>query len=48
MIKEVKTVSEVMSQPQFKQHLISEVAGGKRIVFLGFGFEPHATSMLFD
>jgi len=48
LVKEIKTATELERNPQFKQQLISEIAGGKRIVFLGFGFEPQFTSLLFD
>jgi hypothetical protein len=48
LVKEVHTPSEALRNPQFKQQLVSEIAGGKRIVFLGFGFEPQATQLLFD
>ena len=48
LVKEIRTASELARNPQFKQHLITEIAGGKRIVFLGFGFEAQYTSLLFD
>lgn len=48
LVKEIRTASEMQRNQQFAKHLISEIAGGKRIVFLGFGFDPQNTSMLFD
>lgn len=48
LVKEIRTASEVKQNHQMAQHLVGEVAGGKRIAFLGFGFEPAATSLLFD
>ena len=48
LVKEVRTASEVLARPQFKQQLIGQIAGGKRIIFLGFGFQPQFTSLLFD
>lgn len=48
LVKEVRTISEMRSRPQLAQKIIGEIAGGKRIVFLGFGFDPAHTSVLFD
>ncbi len=48
LVNEIRTASELKSKPQMGQFLISEIAGGKRLVFLGFGFEPAATALLFD
>ena len=48
LVPEIKTAGELASRPQVKQQLITQIAGGKRIVFLGFGFEPQYTSLLFD
>ena len=48
LVKEIRTASEIKRNHKMAQFLISEMAGGKRIVFLGFGFEPAATSLLFD
>ncbi len=48
LVKEIRTASEVKRNHQLTQFLVGELAGGKRIVFLGFGFESAATSLLFD
>lgn len=48
LVKEIRTASEVKKNHQLAQYLIGEVAGAKRLVFLGFGFESAATSLLFD
>jgi hypothetical protein len=48
LVTEVRTPTEMRSRPQMAQKIIAEVAGGKRVVFLGFGFDPAHTSMLID
>ncbi len=48
LIKEVRTGTEMRTRPQLAQRIISEIASGKRLVFLGFGFDPLHTSLLID
>ena len=48
LVQEIRTASELKRNHQLGQFLIGEIAAGKRLVFLGFGFEPAATSLLFD
>lgn len=48
LVKEIRTASEFVRNQQLAKQLIAEIAGGKRILFLGFGFEPQDTSLLFD
>jgi len=48
LVQEVRTISEMRSQPQMAQKIIAEVRGAKRIAFLGFGFDPLHTDVLID
>jgi len=48
VVSEINTISEMRSRPQMAQKILAEVAGGKRVVFLGFGFDPLHTSVLID
>lgn len=46
--KGLYTASERARDKRFSSFLIAEIAHGKRLGFLGFGFDPMNTSMLFD
>lgn len=48
LVSEIRTGSELRRTPQGVQRIIAEVAGGKRIVFLGHSFDPQSTELLFD
>ena len=48
LVKEVRTGSEMQKSAQGVQQLRAEMAAGKKIVFLGFGFDAASTSLLFD
>jgi len=48
LVGEIRTASELRSRPQAAHRLIAEVASGKRLVFLGFGFDPLHTDLLID
>jgi len=48
LVKEIRTGTELRSRQQQAKQIISEVAGGKRLVFLGFGFDPLHTDLLTD
>ena len=42
------TASERSRDKRFSSFLMAEIASGRRLGFLGFGFDPMNTSMLFD
>jgi len=46
--KGLYTASERARDKRFSSFLMAEIAHGKRLGFLGFGFDPMNTSMLFD
>ena len=46
--KGLYTASERTKDKRFSSFLMAEIAHGKRLGFLGFGFDPMNTSMLFD
>lgn len=46
--KGIHTASERVRDKRFSSFLLAEIAHGKRLGFLGFGFDPMNTSMLFD
>lgn len=46
--KGIYTASERTRDKRFSSFLMAEIAHGKRLAFLGFGFDPMNTSMLFD
>ncbi len=46
--KNFYTASERKRDKRFSSFLMAEIAHGKRLGFLGFGFDPMNTSMLFD
>jgi len=48
VVEQIHTASERGEQRGFKRHLLSEVVQGKRLAFLGFGFDPMNCAMLFD
>lgn len=48
LVSEVRTGTEMRAKPQLAQKIIAEVSGGKRIVFLGFGFDPLHIDLLLD
>jgi hypothetical protein len=48
LAKGIYTASERGRDKRFSSFLMAEIAQGKRLGFLGFGFDPMNTSMLFD
>lgn len=48
VVEQLRTPSERNEERAFKRHLLGEVTMGKRLFFLGFGFDPMNCSMLFD
>lgn len=48
LAKNIYTASERNRDKRFSSFLMAEIAQGKRLGFLGFGFDPMNTSMLFD
>lgn len=48
LVKEIQTASERMRNRTFVTGLHSALAGSKKIVFLGFGFDPQNVDFLFD
>ncbi|AKQ42127.1 hypothetical protein CP97_09010 [Aurantiacibacter atlanticus] len=48
VVEQIRTASERGAERGFKRQLLGEVVHGKRLVFLGFGFEPMNCAMLFD
>ncbi|MEM6826630.1 MAG: hypothetical protein AAF553_01655 [Pseudomonadota bacterium] len=46
--KGIYTASERTRDKRFSSFLMAEIASGRRLGFLGFGFDPMNTSMLFD
>lgn len=46
--KRIVTASELDGSAEFKSYLQGEMAHARRIGFVGFGFEPINTAMLFD
>lgn len=48
VVEQIRTVSERKDERGFQRQLLGEVVQGKRLVFLGFGFDPMNCAMLFD
>lgn len=48
LAKNLYTASERGRDKRFSSFLMAEIAQGRRLGFLGFGFDPMNTSMLFD
>lgn len=48
VVEQIRTVSERDAERGFKRQLVTDVVQGKRLVFLGFGFDPMNCAMLFD
>ncbi|RJY08663.1 hypothetical protein [Aurantiacibacter aquimixticola] len=48
VVEQLHTASERADQRGFQRQLVGEVTQGKRLVFLGFGFDPMNCAMLFD
>ena len=48
LVKEVVTPSERLRNRQYVTGLHSAIAGAKKIVFLGFDFDPQTIDFLFD
>ena len=48
LVKEILTASERMRNRQFVTGLHGALAGSKKIIFLGFGFDPQNVDFLFD
>lgn len=48
LAKGIYTASERGRDKRFSSFLMAEIAQGRRLGFLGFGFDPMNTSMLFD
>lgn len=48
IVEQIQTASERAEDRTFKRQLLAEVIHGKRLVFLGFGFDAMNTAMLFD
>lgn len=48
LIKEIQTASERLRNRQYVTGLHSALAGSKKIVFLGFDFDPQTIDFLFD
>jgi len=48
LTKSIFTASQRAASRQFQSYLLAEMARGKRLVFLGFGFDPMNVAMLFD
>ena len=48
VVEQIHTVSERAGQRGFQRQILTEVVQGKRLAFLGFGFDPMNCAMLFD
>jgi hypothetical protein len=48
LVNQVLTITEMRNRPKMAENILAEVAGAKRIVFLGFGFDPLHTDVLID
>ncbi|KLI63071.1 hypothetical protein [Aurantiacibacter marinus] len=48
VVEQLHTATERAEQRGFKRHVLGEVVQGKRLVFLGFGFDAMNCAMLFD
>ncbi|WP_340586210.1 hypothetical protein [Erythrobacter alti] len=48
VVEQIHTATERDQQRGFKRQMLAEVVQGKRLVFLGFGFDPMNCAMLFD
>ena len=48
IVEQIHTWSERLDERGFQRQVVTEVAQGKRLVFLGFGFDPMNCAMLFD
>ena len=48
LVKEIQTASERMRNRQYVSGLHSALAGSKKIIFLGFDFDPAVMDFLFD
>ncbi len=48
VVEQIHTATERTEQRGFKRQLLGEVLQGKRLVFLGFGFDAMNCAMLFD
>lgn len=48
VIEQLRTASERLGEKHFKRQLLAEMVQGKRLVFLGFGFDALNCSLLFD
>ncbi|WP_271077637.1 hypothetical protein [Aurantiacibacter sp. MUD61] len=48
VVEQIHTLSERKEERGFSRQMFAEVVQGKRLVFLGFGFDPMNCAMLFD
>ena len=48
VVESISTATDRADDRQWKRQLVGEVVQGKRLVFLGFGFDPMNCAMLFD